>query len=105
MPIRRAFLMKLLPGNEVEYEQRHNPVWPEMEEMLKAHGVHNYSIFLDAPTGQLFGYVEIESEERWNAIAADPVCRRWWREMSGLMETNPDLSPVSLPLAEVFHLD
>ncbi len=105
MAIRKAFLMKLKPGRHDEYARRHQPVWPEMEALLRAHGVHNYSIFHDPLTDQLFGYVEIESEDRWNAIAASPVCRRWWEYMSEMMETSPDLSPVSAPLAELFHLD
>jgi L-rhamnose mutarotase len=105
MAIRKAFLMKLKPGRHVEYARRHQPVWPEMETLLKEHGLHNYSIFHDPLTDQLFGYVEIESEELWNTIATSPVCRRWWAYMSEIMETNPDLSPVSQPLDEVFHLD
>jgi L-rhamnose mutarotase len=67
--------------------------------------VHNYSIFLDPPTRQLFGYVEIEDEARWNAIAQTEVCRRWWKHMRDLMPSHPDNSPVSKELAEVFHLD
>ena len=43
--IRKAFVMTLKPGCRDEYERRHNPVWPEMREVLKGHGVRNYSIF------------------------------------------------------------
>jgi L-rhamnose mutarotase len=31
------------------------------------------------------------------------VTVRWWREMAGLMETEPDFQPVRPPLLEVFH--
>lgn len=103
--IRKAFLMKLKPGMQGEYERRHNPVWPEMEQLLKAHGVHNYSIFLDRRTDNLFAYVELESEQLWEEIARTEVCRRWWEYMEDLMLTNDDASPVSIPLIEVFHLD
>jgi L-rhamnose mutarotase len=105
MPIRKAFLMKLKPGHQAEYERRHNPIWPELEEVIRSHGARNYSIYLDQRTDHLFGYVEIESESRWGAIASDPVCRRWWQHMQELMETHDDASPVALPLIEVFHLD
>jgi len=71
--IRKAFVMSVHPDKHEEYQQRHNPVWQEMEQTLKSHGVHNYSIFLHEATHQLFGYVEIESEERWNAIVAFPL--------------------------------
>lgn len=103
--IRKAFLMTLKPGREEEYERRHNPIWPELQEVLKSHGVRNYSIFLERATGKLFAYAEIESEELWGRIAATEVCRRWWAHMRDLMLVNPDDSPVSEPLDEVFHLD
>ena len=105
MMIRKAFVMSVSPGHETEYERRHNPAWAELEQTLKSHGVHNYSIFLHPQTRQLFGYVEIESEERWNAIAQTESCRKWWAHMKDVMPSNPDNSPVSAPLKEVFHLD
>jgi L-rhamnose mutarotase len=103
--IRKAFVMSVNAGREEEYERRHRPIWQELEEVLKQHGVHHYSIFLHEETRQLFGYAEIESEERWAAIADTEVCQRWWRFMSDLMPANADVSPVSVELREVFHLD
>ena len=103
--IRKAFIMRLKPNQQPEYIRRHNPIWPELQTTLKAHGVHNYSIWLDQETDKLFAYTEIESEERWAAIANTEVCRRWWASMKDLMATNDDNSPVAIPLDEVFHLD
>ncbi len=103
--IRKAFIMTLNPGQEAEYERRHNPIWPDLEATLKEHGAHNYSIFLDQASNRLFGYVEIEDEERWAAIAQTEVCQRWWAHMADIMATNPDNSPVAVELDEVFHLD
>jgi L-rhamnose mutarotase len=103
--IRKAFVMSVNPGQEAEYERRHRPIWPELEAVLKQHGAHNYSIFLHPQTLQLFAYVEIENEARWNAIANTPVCKKWWAHMKDLMPGNPDNSPVSLPLKEVFHIE
>lgn len=103
--IRKAFVMSVDPDSQEEYQRRHTPIWPELAETLKGHGVHNYSIFLHPETHQLFGYVEVESEERWNAIAQTEVCRRWWAFMKGIMPSHPDNSPVSVELPEVFHLD
>ena len=97
--------MAVNPQETVEYERRHSPIWPELHEVLRAHGVHDYSIFLDETDGSLFGYVEVEDEARWDAIAKTPVCRRWWTHMRDIMPTNPDDSPRSVPLREVFHLD
>ena len=102
--IRKAFVMRVRPGQEAEYEKRHTPIWPELEETLRAHGVSNYSIFLDPETRNLFAYAEIEDEARWEAIAQTEVCQRWWKHMSDIMPSNADHSPVSAPLREVFHI-
>ena len=103
--IRKAFRMSVHAGQEAEYERRHTPIWRELEETLVRHGVRSYSIFLDPATRDLFAYAEIESEERWQAIAATEVCRRWWRHMKEVMPANPDDSPVSSELREVFHIE
>jgi L-rhamnose mutarotase len=102
--IRKAFVMFVHPGQEAEYARRHQPIWQELADILRAHGVHNYSIHLHPETRQLFAYAEIESEERWQAIAQTEVCQRWWKHMSKLMPANPDSSPVSTSLQEVFYL-
>jgi len=103
--IRKAFIMSVIPGYEVEYERRHRLMWNELAATLRAHGVSNYSIFLDEETRALFGYAEIESEEHWQAIAVTDVCRRWWRYMADVMPTNPDFSPIAHEAREVFHID
>ncbi|PWC13223.1 L-rhamnose mutarotase [Brenneria roseae subsp. americana] len=103
--LRKAFVMSVFPECHAEYEHRHHPIWPELAEVLKAHGAHHYSIFLDKQRNLLFGYVEIESEERWNAVAQTEVCQRWWQHMTDVMPANPDNSPVSDELQPVFYLD
>jgi L-rhamnose mutarotase len=103
--IRKAFMMTLIPGHQAEYQRRHQPTWPEVEAVLREHGVQNYSIFLNRGTNQLFGYAEIESEELWQQISQTDACRRWWSYMNELMLTNSDNSPVTETLDEVFHLD
>jgi len=103
--IRKAFKMSVHQDQHEEYARRHNPIWEDLKDTLLAHGVRSYSIFLDPTTSELFAYAEIESEERWNAIAATAVCKRWWRHMRELMPSNPDDSPVSEELREVFHIE
>ena len=102
--IRKAFRMSVEPEHQADYVRRHNPIWSDLEHALLAHGVRSYSIFLDPHTSDLFAYAEIESEERWAAIATTEVCQRWWRRMRDIMPSNPDASPVSRDLPEVFHL-
>ena len=103
--IRKAFKMSVRGDRHDEYARRHDPIWPELRDALFEHGVRSYSIYLDPETSELFAYAEIESEERWQAIASTEVCQRWWRHMRDLMPSNPDGSPVSGALREVFHIE
>ena len=101
----KAFRMRVHPDQMAEYERRHTPIWPELQATLVAHGVRRSFIFLDETTSDLFAYAEIESEERWQAIAATDVCQRWWQSMKPLMPSNADGSPESRELRQVFDLN
>ncbi|HEX3076859.1 MAG TPA: L-rhamnose mutarotase [Lachnospiraceae bacterium] len=103
--IRKAFKMKLYKGQEAEYEKRHNELWPEMRDMIHEYGGSNYSIFLDRETSTLFGYIELEDEKRWGETAQTEICKKWWEYMADIMDTNPDNSPVSVDLTNVFFLE
>lgn len=103
--IRKAFTMKVFPDKKEEYSKRHNSIWEELKEVLKTHGVSNYSIFMDPDSDILFGYAEIQCEDQWNAIAKTTICRKWWSFMADCMVTNSDKSPVSKALKEVFYLE
>lgn len=102
--IRKAFVMQLNDNCKIEYKKRHNEIWPELVAVLKSHGAHNYSIFLHESTNQLFGYVEIDSEEQWLQVAETEACQKWWRFMKDIMVTNTDNSPQSIALNSVFYL-
>ena len=103
--IRKGFKMKLNPGRADEYARRHAALWPEMADMIREFGGHNYSIFLDEETNVLYGYIELEDEARWSASAETAICRKWWDYMADIMDVNPDNSPVAIDLRPVFHLD
>ncbi|MEB5971243.1 L-rhamnose mutarotase [Pantoea dispersa] len=102
--LRKAFVMQVYAHCHAEYQRRHTPIWPELERTLKAHGAHNYAIWLDAERNLLFASVEVESEARWQAVAKTEVCQRWWASMRDLMPANPDNSPVSTALQPMFFL-
>lgn len=101
---RLAFKMKLHKGLEAEYKKRHDALWPELETLLKANGISEYSIFLDEDTNTLFGVMKVEDRQRLGALPAEPVMQKWWAYMKDIMESNPDNSPVSIGLKEVFFL-
>ena len=102
---RYAFKMFLNPGQASEYRRRHDLIWPELRMLLGETGVRNYSIFLDSETNILFAYLERAEGHRMDDLPAHPVMRRWWVFMRDIMAANPDRSPVTAPLDEVFHLD
>jgi L-rhamnose mutarotase len=101
---RIAFKMKLNEGCEDEYQKRHENLWPELRTLLKEKGIHEYSIFLDPENNNLFGVLKCPDPVTLDELPAHPVMRKWWTYMKDIMETNPDHSPVSVPLKEVFHL-
>lgn len=105
MTVRMAQLMHVYPDQYEEYERRHNNLFPEMRKALKEAGAHNYSIYLDKRTGNLFAYLEVDDVDKYNEISQTPACKKWWEYMEPLMDTNPDKSPVTIDLDEVFHLD
>lgn len=96
---KKAIKMTLYSGAETEYQKRHDELWPEVRKMLKEHGVLSYSIFLDPESNALFGYLEIEDEEKWKQVSNTEINRKWWAYMKDLMETNPDGSPISVESA------
>jgi len=104
---RKAFVIQARPGMAAEYQRRHHPIWPELQETLKRHGVGNYSIFLREETGELFGCLEVEDEARFQQIAETDVCRRWWRYMTEVLVSESADRPKAKEdmLREVFHLD
>lgn len=102
---RAAFKMKLYPGMREEYEKRHNALWPDLRKLLKDAGVSDYSIFLDEETNTLFAVQKNSGEGGSQDLGSTEIVKKWWAYMADLMETNPDNSPISIPLPEVFYME
>ena len=100
-----AFKMKIKPGFEEEYKKRHDEIWPELKELLSQNGVSDYTIFLDEETNLLFAVQKLNRDSSSQDLGRNPIVQKWWEYMSDIMETNPDLSPVSIPLKKVFHME
>jgi L-rhamnose mutarotase len=84
---RFAFKMKLKPGCEKEYEQRHAAIWPELVDMIHQQGVSNYSIYWDKETNLLFAYQECAGEgSSQDTSAVDPITQKWWDMMADIMD-------------------
>lgn len=100
-----AFTMQLKPGNEAEYQRRHDEIWPELSKALTDAGLSDYSIYLDRRTGVLFAVQRRANNHTADALPDLPIVQRWWAFMADLMDTNPDNSPVVTTLERVFHHD
>ncbi len=96
--------MKLKPGYEDEYKKRHDEIWPDLKSELIKSGILKYHIFLDEETGILFAYQELVQDHTTDDLKNNTVVKKWWEYMKDIMETNPDNSPVVMPLKNVFDL-
>ncbi len=101
---RIAFKMKLKEGCFAEYKRRHDAIWPELSALLSNAGIVNYSIFFDPETNLLFAYQELKGTAGAQDQGAEPIVQKWWKYMADIMDTNPDYSPVSVPLEQAFYM-
>ncbi len=101
---RLAFKMKLNPGQKEAYMKRHNEIWPELKTLLKDSGILEYSIFFDGETNTLFAYQKVTGDGGSQDLPDNAIVQKWWAFMADIMETNPDNSPVSISLDEVFFM-
>jgi L-rhamnose mutarotase len=102
---RMAFKMKLNPGMLEEYKKRHDDLWPELHKLLKDSGLSEYSIFFDEETNILFAFQKQAGDKGSQDLGKTDIVKKWWKYMVDIMETNPDNSPVSKELVEVFYMD
>jgi L-rhamnose mutarotase len=100
-----AFVMRLKPGNEREYRQRHAEIWPELKTALARAGIRDYSIFLDQETLALFAVLRLRPDHTRTELASLPIMRRWWDFMADLMEVDPTNRPLERALLPMFHMD
>lgn len=99
----RAFKMQLKPGAVAEYRKRHDALWPELADALRAAGIFDYSIFLDESTLSLFAVLKLKPGHSAGELPLQPVMRRWWDHMAPLMAVEPDNKPRQWDLPCVFH--
>lgn len=102
---RLAFKMYLNEGQKEEYKKRHNELWPELHKLLKDAGISEYSIFLDEETNILFAFQKVSGNGSSQDLGKTEIVQKWWSFMADIMKTNPDHSPISIPLEEVFYMD
>lgn len=102
---RYAWKALLKEGKKEEYIRRHNEIWNEMIEVLKAAGIENYSIWLCG--NELFGYYECSKGIAFagKVQAESSVVKRWNEYMKDVMHMPLDERTGAQPLLEqVFYL-
>ena len=77
----------------------------ELVKLLKETGVSDYYIFWDKETNLLFAVQEQGGESGSQDLGTNPIVKKWWDYMADIMDVNPDNSPVSIPLKEVFYME
>jgi len=60
--------------------------------------------FDDDVTHHLFAVMTRRADHRLDTLPQTELMQRWWAMMGDIMETNPDASPVQVPLKEMFAL-
>ena len=99
-----AFKMYLNEGQKEEYKKRHDEIWPELKQLLREAGISEYSIFLDEETNILFAFQKVSGDAGSQNLGETEIVKKWWKYMADIMKTNPDNSPVTVPLDEVFYM-
>jgi L-rhamnose mutarotase len=102
---RIASILRVKKGYEAEYKKRHDEIWPELSKLLTQAGIRDYSIFLDRKTGDLFAVHKVTKNNTLADLPNHPLMKKWWAANADIMETNPDNSPASQPLEEVFRME
>lgn len=96
---RKCFSFQIHPGKEVEYQERHDTIWPEMLGALNRSGLKNYTLFRSKLV--IVGYYEIEdvvlTDDEKREI--EQVQSRWATSMEGII----DYATAHGENAHVFH--
>ena len=97
-----AFRLTLVEGQIAAYRKRHDEIWPELEEALRAAGVIEYRIFNAPGDTALFAVMRRKKNHSLEALAKSAVMRRWWDMMRDVTVTGADGVPVQQALETVY---
>ena len=99
---RICFTFELRAGTEDEYKRRHDAIWPELVEAIRAAGIRNYSLFRRGR--QVIAYAECHPDVA-TAFGATEVNRRWAEWFEDVIVSLTDEEGNLLRADEVWHLD
>ncbi len=101
-------MIKVRPERLEEYKYHHAHAWPEINAMIKACHIQNYSIFHRGD--YLFAYYEYvgdDFERDMAKMAADPKTKEWWDVVKPCQEPLDDRKEGEWwsAMEEVYRLD
>ena len=102
---RLCFFIELHESAELEYERRHDEIWPEMQEAVSAAGYTNYTLFRRDLT--VVGYAECVPDVAtvMRNMAEAAVTPRWNGSLEGVIRQLTDSEGNLVRAAQVWHLD
>lgn len=101
-------MIQLKPEFKTEYLQLHKNPWPEVNQVIKACNITNYTIFLK--DNLLFAYFEYTGDDfdaDMKKMGESEVTKRWWKK------TDPCQIPIDTArlgewwstMEEIYHLE
>jgi L-rhamnose mutarotase len=102
---RICFSFEIYPGQEAEYKRRHDEIWPELVEAIKASGFANYSIFRRGL--EIVAYVECHPDvaTAFAKLSTYEANARWSTWFEDVIVSLTDENGNPFTLEEVWHLD
>ena len=102
---RYCFTFEIRPGAEAEYKRRHDEIWPELVEAIKAAGISNYSLFRRGT--QVIAYCECEPDAAtaFAKVGTHEANARWSAWFEDIIVALTDADGNLFVADEVWHLD
>jgi L-rhamnose mutarotase len=102
---RHCFTFELVPGQEAEYQRRHDAIWPELVAEIEAAGVSNYTLFRRGATVIAYCECEPDAATAFGKLAESEVNRRWAEWFDDVIERLADADGKPFTADEVWHLE
>ncbi len=102
---RICFLMKIVPGQEKEYQRRHDNIWPDLVAALRDAGVSNYSLFRRDTTVIAYAECHPDAATAFGKVGSTDVNRRWAEWFQDVLAEHTDREGNLIEAAEVWHMD
>jgi L-rhamnose mutarotase len=102
---RACFTFEIYPGQEGEYQRRHDEIWPEMVTDIQAAGLRNYTLFRRGT--HVVGYVECHPDiaTAFAMMGESEANARWATWFEDVIEDLTDENGELRFHTEVWHLD